>query len=621
QQEGITPEELITRIGNSHKADFADFMIGFDIFHSTHSEENRRMASEIFKRLDARGLISRKTIKQAYDPEKQMFLPDRFIKGECPKCGAADQYGDNCEKCGATYSPTDLKNPRSVLSGATPVERDSEHFFFDLPKMEDQLKQWLSEDRVQPAIRAKLQEWFDSGLQAWDISRDAPYFGFEIPGAPGKFFYVWLDAPIGYIGAFLKLAESTGLDFDEYWGENAQTELIHFIGKDIAYFHTLFWPAMLMGAGLRTPTAVYAHGFLTLNGEKMSKSRGTFIQARTYLDHLDPQALRYYFAAKLSGSIDDIDLSLDDFRVRVNSDLVGKVVNIASRCAGFIHKQFNSELSAELAHSVLHEQLVAAAESIKTRYERRETGQAMREIMALADLVNQYIDEQKPWAMAKSPDSLAAVQGVCTDGLNAFRILMTYLTPVLPAMSAKAAQFLNLPEFRWTDLARPMVEHKINAFEPLMTRIEQTATDALLKATQEEAQAMNQANPAPTLEEKTPGAEIEPIAEEITIDQFTAVDLRVARIVNAEHVEGAAKLLRLTLDIGEGKTRQVFAGIKSAYDPATLVGRHTVMVANLKPRQMKFGLSEGMVLAAGDGKGGLFILSPDEGATAGMRVK
>ena len=621
QQEGITPEELITRIGNSHKADFADFMIGFDIFHSTHSEENRRMASEIFKRLDARGLISRKTIKQAYDPEKQMFLPDRFIKGECPKCGAADQYGDNCEKCGATYSPTDLKNPRSVLSGATPVERDSEHFFFDLPKMEDQLKQWLSEDRVQPAIRAKLQEWFDSGLQAWDISRVAPYFGFEIPGAPGKFFYVWLDAPIGYIGAFLKLAESTGLDFDEYWGENAQTELIHFIGKDIAYFHTLFWPAMLMGAGLRTPTAVYAHGFLTLNGEKMSKSRGTFIQARTYLDHLDPQALRYYFAAKLSGSIDDIDLSLDDFRVRVNSDLVGKVVNIASRCAGFIHKQFNSELSAELAHSVLHEQLVAAAESIKTRYERRETGQAMREIMALADLVNQYIDEQKPWAMAKSPDSLAAVQGVCTDGLNAFRILMTYLTPVLPAMSAKAAQFLNLPEFRWTDLARPMVEHKINAFEPLMTRIEQTATDALLKATQEEAQAMNQANPAPTLEEKTPGAEIEPIAEEITIDQFTAVDLRVARIVNAEHVEGAAKLLRLTLDIGEGKTRQVFAGIKSAYDPATLVGRHTVMVANLKPRQMKFGLSEGMVLAAGDGKGGLFILSPDEGATAGMRVK
>jgi methionyl-tRNA synthetase len=620
QQEGITPEELITRIGNSHKADFADFMIGFDIFHSTHSEENRRMASEIFQKLDARGLITRKTIKQAYDPEKEMFLPDRFIKGECPKCGAADQYGDNCEKCGATYSPTELKDPHSVLSGATPVERDSEHYFFDLPQMENQLKQWLSEDRVQPAIRAKLQEWFDSGLQAWDISRDAPYFGFEIPGAPGKFFYVWLDAPIGYIGAFLKLAESTGLDFDEYWGENAETELIHFIGKDIAYFHTLFWPATLMGAGLRTPTAVYAHGFLTLNGEKMSKSRGTFIQARTYLDHLDPQALRYYFAAKLSSSIDDIDLSLDDFRLRVNSDLVGKVVNIASRCAGFIHKQFDSELSAELGHSVLHEQLVAAAESIKTRYERRETGQAMREIMALADLVNQYIDEQKPWAMAKSPDTLAAVQGVCTDGLNAFRILMTYLTPVLPAMSAKAAQFLNLPEFRWSDLERPMVGHKINAFEPLMTRIEQTATDALIKATHEEAQAMNQTNATPVPEAK-PKAEIEPLAEEITIDQFSAVDLRVAHIVNAEHVEGAAKLLRLTLDIGEEKTRQVFAGIKSAYDPATLIGRHTVMVANLKPRQMKFGLSEGMVLAAGDGKGGLFILSPDEGAVAGMRVK
>lgn len=621
QQEGITPEELITRVGNSHKADFADFMIGFDIFHSTHSEENRRMASEIFKRLDARGLISRKTIKQAYDPEKEMFLPDRFIKGECPKCGAADQYGDNCEKCGATYSPTELKNPRSVLSGATPVERDSEHYFFDLPKMADQLKQWLSEDRVQPAIRAKLQEWFDSGLQAWDISRDAPYFGFEIPGAPGKFFYVWLDAPIGYIGAFLKLAESTGLDFDEYWGEHAQTELIHFIGKDIAYFHTLFWPATLMGAGLRTPTAVYAHGFLTLNGEKMSKSRGTFIQARTYLNHLDPQALRYYFAAKLSSGIDDIDLSLDDFRLRVNSDLVGKVVNIASRCAGFIHKQFNSELSAELPHRVLHEQLVAAAESIKTRYERRETGQAMREIMALADLVNQYIDEKKPWAMAKSPATLAAVQGVCTDGLNAFRILMTYLTPVLPAMSAKAAHFLNLPELRWSDLTHPLIGQKINAFEPLMTRVEQTATDALLKASQEEAQAMSQSNTTVIAKAEDARTDIEPLAEEITIDQFSAVDLRVARIVNAEHVEGAAKLLRLTLDIGEEKTRQVFAGIKSAYDPATLVDRHTVMVANLKPRQMKFGLSEGMVLAAGDGKGGLFILSPDEGATPGMRVK
>jgi methionyl-tRNA synthetase len=627
QQEGITPEALIARISASHQADFAEFQIGFDVFHSTHSEENRRMSSDIFQRLEARGLITRKTIKQAYDPEKNMFLPDRFIKGECPKCGAADQYGDNCEQCGATYSPTDLKNPRSVLSGATPVERDSEHFFFDLPQMETQVKQWLSEDRVQPAIRAKLQEWFDSGLQPWDISRDAPYFGFEIPGAPGKFFYVWLDAPIDYIGAFLKLAETIDLDFDTYWGEQSETELIHFIGKDIAYFHTLFWPAMLMGAGLRTPTAVYAHGFLTLNGEKMSKSRGTFIQARTFLNHLDPQALRYYFAAKLSSSIDDIDLSLDDFRLRVNSDLVGKVVNIASRCAGFIHKQFDSQLASELADPSLQEYLVAASVSIRQRYERRETGQAMREIMALADFVNQYIDEKKPWVMAKSPETQSAVQGVCTDGLNAFRILLTYLSPVLPTMSAQAAHFLNMPALDWSELDTPLIGRTINAYEPLMTRVEQQATDALLAETKLEALALAEATKgdgaasSPQADAEPEAQPIDPIAPEITIDQFAAIDLRVARIAQAEHVEGAAKLLRLELDIGGGVMRQVFAGIKSAYKPEDLVGRHTVMVANLKPRQMKFGLSEGMVLAAGGGNGELFILSPDVGATPGMRIK
>lgn len=615
QQEGITPEALIARVAQSHQADFADFMIGFDIFHSTHSEENRRMSAEIFQRLDAAGLISRKTIQQAYDPEKQMFLPDRFIKGECPKCGAADQYGDNCEKCGATYAPTDLKNPRSVLSGATPVERDSEHYFFNLPPMESALKAWLDQDRVQPAIRAKLQEWFDSGLQAWDISRDAPYFGFEIPGAPGKFFYVWLDAPIGYIGAFLKLAESAGLNFEDYWGKDANTELYHFIGKDIAYFHTLFWPAMLMGAGLRTPTAVFAHGFLTLNGEKMSKSRGTFIQARTFLNHLNPEALRYYFAAKLSNGIDDIDLSLDDFRMRVNADLVGKVVNIASRCAGFIHKQFNSQLASTLSDTSLHERLVAGAERIRQRYEARETAQAMREIMALADLTNQYIDEHKPWALAKSADTLPAVQGICTDGLNAFRILMTYLSPVLPTMSRAAADFLKLDALRWDALDAPLVAQPIAPYHALMTRIEQSATDALLTAAAEEAAAMN----PPSTPTQAP-LSIEPIAPQIEIDAFSAIDLRVAKIVQAEQVEGAAKLLRLVLDIGEEKPRQVFAGIKSAYDPDALVGRHTVMVANLKPRQMKFGLSEGMVLAAG-GDGGLYILSPDDGAKPGMRVK
>ena len=629
QQEGITPEELIEAVSTSHRADFADFLVGFDIFHSTHSEENRRMASEIFQRLDAKGLIVRKTIKQAFDPEKQMFLPDRFIKGECPKCGAADQYGDNCEKCGATYTPTELKNPHSVLSGATPIERDSEHYFFDLPQLADRLQEWLDQERVQPAIRAKLQEWFDSGLQAWDISRDAPYFGFEIPGAPGKYFYVWLDAPIGYIGAFLKLAEQTGLNFDDYWGKDSDVELIHFIGKDIAYFHTLFWPAMLMGADMRTPTAVNAHGFLTLNGEKMSKSRGTFIKARTYLDHLDPEALRYYFAAKMSAGIDDIDLNLEDFRQRVNSDLVGKVVNIASRCAGFIQKHFDGKLATELAYPQLHNELALSADSIAQRYQRRETGQAMREIMALADKVNQYIDERKPWVMAKDPATVGDVQGVCTDGINAFRILMTYLTPVLPERSQRASEFLGLEQLNWNDIGKPLVSHDINPFKPLMARIDPKDTGAMLADAAADQQAAAEAsghpNNAPRNDVMTHAeqeqAPIDPIAEEITIDQFAAVDLRIARIAKAEHVEGADKLLRLQLDIGGGQTRQVFAGIKSAYAPEDLEGRHTVMVANLKPRKMKFGLSEGMVLAAGPGGKELFILNPDEGAQPGMRVK
>jgi len=629
QEEKITPEELIERIGASHRADFSDFGIGFDIFHSTHSEENREMASEIFRRLDAKGLITRKTIKQAFDPEKQMFLPDRFIKGSCPKCGAEDQYGDNCEKCGATYTPTELKNPHSVLSGATPVERDSEHYFFDLPQLADRLQEWLDEERVQPAIRAKLQEWFDSGLQAWDISRDAPYFGFEIPGAPGKYFYVWLDAPIGYIGAFLKLASETGLDFDQYWGQGSDTELVHFIGKDIAYFHTLFWPAMLMGADMRTPTAVHAHGFLTLNGEKMSKSRGTFIKARTYLDHLEPEALRYYFAAKLGDGIDDIDLNLEDFRQRVNSDLVGKVVNIASRCAGFINKRFDGKLAPALAYPALNDELVEAAASIATHYENRETAHAMREIMALADRVNQYIDERKPWVMAKDPETLPDVQGVCTDGLNAFRILMTYLAPVLPERSRRAAEFLQLDALGWDAIDTPLVDHEIAAFKPLMTRIEPQAIKAMMADSAADQKAAVEAsghpNNAPRNDVMTHAEQdapaIDPIADEITIDQFAAVDLRVARIAKAEHVEGADKLLRLELDIGGGQTRQVFAGIKSAYSPEDLVGRHTVMVANLKPRKMKFGLSEGMVLAAGPGGKDLFILNPDDGAQPGMRVK
>jgi len=626
KQEGITPEELIAQVHKLHEADFQDFDIGFDNFGSTHTDDNRRMAEEIFGKLDAAGLISRRTIKQAFDETKQMFLPDRFIKGSCPNCGAADQYGDNCEVCGATYSPTELKNPISVLSGTTPVERDSEHYFFELPKLADQLKAWLDQAEVQPSIKAKLNEWFEAGLQSWDISRDAPYFGFEIPGAPGKFFYVWLDAPIGYIGSFIELARREGLSFDEYWGPDANTELVHFIGKDIAYFHTLFWPATLMGAGMRTPDMVHAHGFLTLNGEKMSKSRGTFIKARTYLDHLDPEALRYYFAAKLGSGIDDIDLNLEDFRYRVNADLVGKVVNIASRCAGFITKHFDNRLAAELERPELHQEMTQAAAGIAERYQRREYSAAMREIMALADRANQYIDERKPWVLAKDEATRDEVQSICTDGLNAFVVLMTYLSPVLPKLAAKAADFLNVEVLTWQGLTEPLLDHSINKFKPMMQRIEEASLEALLEASKQDAaeearmMAGGDKSKKNNQEKNTMKPEIEPIAETIDIKQFAAVDMRIAKIVEADHVEGADKLLRLSLDIGEERPRQVFAGIKAAYDPATLVGRHTVMVANLAPRKMKFGVSEGMVLAAGPGGEELYILSPDEGAAPGARI-
>ncbi|MFI9654170.1 methionine--tRNA ligase [Guyparkeria sp. GHLCS8-2] len=624
KQEGMTPEELIAKIHQLHEADFQGFGIGFDNFGSTHTDDNRKMAEEIFGKLDAAGLISRKTIKQAFDETEQMFLPDRFIKGTCPKCGADDQHGDNCEVCGATYAPTELKNPKSVLSGTTPVERDSEHYFFDLPKIGDRLKAWLDAAEVQSSIKAKLQEWFESGLQSWDISRDAPYFGFEIPGAPGKFFYVWLDAPIGYIGSFIELARREGLSFDEFWGKDADTELVHFIGKDIAYFHTLFWPATLMGAGMRTPNAIHAHGFLTLNGEKMSKSRGTFIKAKTYLEHLDPEALRYYFAAKLGSGIDDIDLNLEDFRYRVNADLVGKVVNIASRCAGFIKKHFDGRLATTLERPELHQEMTQAAAGIAERYERREYSAAMREIMALADRANQYIDERKPWVLAKDEGTRDEVQAICTDGINAFAVLMNYLSPVLPKLAAKAAEFLNINALTWQGLNQPLLDHPINKFKPMMQRIEESSIEALLAAAKQDAidEANTKAGGATsTAEQKSVEREIEPIAETIDIKQFGAVDLRIAKILEADHVEGADKLLRLSLDIGEDKPRQVFAGIKAAYDPATLVGRHTVMVANLAPRKMKFGLSEGMVLAAGSGGSDLHILSPDEGATPGTRVK
>ncbi|MFP4272925.1 MAG: methionine--tRNA ligase [Halothiobacillaceae bacterium] len=626
QQEGIAPETLIERVSADHQADFAGFHIGFDHYHSTHSEENRRMAERIYRALRDDGHITRRTITQAYDEQKGMFLPDRFIKGECPRCGAADQYGDNCERCGATYAPTELKNPRSALSGSTPVYRESEHYFFSLPDFGDRLRAWMAEGRVQESMRHKLDEWFESGLQEWDISRDAPYFGFEIPDAPGKYFYVWLDAPIGYIGAFLALAEREGLDFDDYWGPDSEVELIHFIGKDIAYFHTLFWPAMLMGAGLRAPTAVHCHGFLTLNGEKMSKSRGTFIRARTFLNHLDPEALRYYFAAKLGDGIDDIDLNLEDFRARVNSDLVGKVVNIASRCAGFITKRFEGHLAEQLPDPDLFARCVDAANSIGARYEARQFSAAMREIMHLADLANQYIDEHKPWAMAKEPGREAEVQAVCTQGLNLFRLLVGYLKPVLPSLAERAEAFLDIAPITWDRLGTPLTGHRIHSFKPLMQRIDETAVAAMMAEAAEDAAAHKNLTkaPEPEMNEHTPpeATELErtPVAEQIQIDDFMKVDLRVARIAAAEHVEGADKLLRLTLDLG-GETRNVFAGIKSAYAPDDLVGRHTVMVANLAPRKMKFGVSEGMVLAAGPGGSELFILSPDEGARPGMRIK
>jgi methionyl-tRNA synthetase len=615
QAAGLSPEALIAQVGEEHRRDFADFEVGFDNYYSTHSEENRYFAETIYQRLKEGGHVSVRTIRHAFDPEKEMFLPDRFIKGECPRCGAADQYGDSCEVCGATYTPQELKNPVSVLSGSTPVERESEHYFFELPHFADWLHEWTGGGHVQPEILNKLNEWFEAGLQAWDISRDAPYFGFHIPGTTDKYFYVWLDAPIGYMASFKNLCERReDLSFDAFWGPDAEAELYHFIGKDIAYFHTLFWPAMLHGAHFRTPSAVFCHGFLTVNGQKMSKSRGTFIKARTYLEHLDPEYLRYYFAAKLGPGIDDLDLSLDDFISRVNADLVGKVVNIASRCAGFITKRFDSRLSEACAQAPLVHDFLDAGKGIAELYERREYAQAVREVMALADRANQYIDEGKPWALIKEPGREQAVHDTCSVGLELFRILMIYLKPVLPRMATQAEAFLNVPPLTWADRGKPLAGHTIEKFAPLMTRIDPKKVEAMVEAAKESLA------PAAKPAHEAPAAAMEPIKETIGIDDFAKVDLRIARIAAAEHVEGADKLIKLTLDLG-GETRQVFAGIKSAYAPEDLEGRLTVMVANLAPRKMRFGVSEGMVLAAGPGGKEVFILSPDAGAQPGMRVK
>ncbi len=613
-QLGISPQALIDQVSQEHQRDFAGFLVNFDNYYSTHSEENRHFASLIYTALRDGGHIERKTITQAYDPVKEMFLPDRFVKGECPKCGAADQYGDSCEKCGATYSPTELKNPYSAVSGATPVERESEHYFFKLGNFEAFLRTWV-DNHVQEQMIHKLNEWFEAGLHNWDISRDAPYWGFEIPDAPGKYFYVWLDAPIGYMASFKNWCDKQGVDFNAYWGADSDAELYHFIGKDIAYFHTLFWPAMLEGAGFRKPNGVFCHGFLTVDGQKMSKSRGTFIMAETYLQHLRPEYLRYYFAAKLGSGIDDIDLNLDDFRMRVNADLVNKVINIASRCAGFIKKFSGGQLAAALAEPALYADAVAAGEQIASCYEKREYSRAMREIMALADRANQYIDAAEPWVLAKQEGQEQAVIDCCTMGINLFRVIMTYLAPVLPQVAEDAKTFLNVESLGWNQIQQPLLSHSINKFKPMMQRVEADQVNAMIEA--------SKATLAATESQIAPAAgplADEPVQDTIEFADFAKVDLRVVRIAKAEHVEGADKLLRLTLDLG-GETRQVFAGIKSAYAPEQLEGKLTVMVANLAPRKMKFGVSEGMVLAAGPGGQDLWILSPDDGAQPGMRIK
>ncbi len=618
RQEGIEPEALIARVMEEHQQDFAQFAVAFDNYHSTHSEENRELAEMIYRRLADAGHINRRTIKQAYDAVKEMFLPDRFIRGECPKCGAADQYGDSCEVCGATYTPTDLKNAVSALSGTKPVERESEHYFFKLADFETLLREWTRGGHLQDEVSNKLDEWFEAGLQEWDISRDKPYFGFRIPDTDDKYFYVWLDAPIGYLASFKNLCDRSGLDFDEYFAAGSTTELYHFIGKDIIYFHALFWPAMLYGSKLRTPTAIFAHGFLTVNGQKMSKSRGTFITARTYLDHLDPQYLRYYFAAKLGSGVEDIDLNFEDFCNRVNADLVGKVVNIASRCAGFINKRFDGKLAAMIHRPELLDEFTAAGEAIADHYESREYAKAMREIMALADRANQYIDELKPWVIAKDTARENELQSVCSMGINLFRCLMIYLKPVLPVMAEQGEAFLNVKPLQWSDLGSPLLDHSINIFKPLMQRVEMEKIHAMIDASKDDLSQKTAGGGKP--EPGTGHLADNPIDDEITIDDFAKIDLRVAKIVRAENVEGADKLLQLTLDIG-GETRNVFAGIRSAYQPEELEGRLTVVVVNLASRKMRFGVSEGMVLAAGPGGKELYILSPDSGAEPGMKVK
>ncbi|MDP8170041.1 methionine--tRNA ligase [Pasteurella skyensis] len=619
---GITPEQLIEQAKASHTADFEGFNISFDNYHSTHSDENREIVADIYGKLKANGFIKTRVISQLFDPEKQMFLPDRFVKGTCPKCKAEDQYGDNCEVCSETYSPMDLINPRSAVSGATPITKESEHFFFDLPSFAEMLKEWTRSGSLQTEIANKMQEWFESGLQQWDISRDAPYFGFKIPDTEDKYFYVWLDAPIGYMASFKNYCNRTGVNFDEFWNKDSEAELYHFIGKDIVYFHSLFWPAMLEGAGLRKPTNIFTHGYVTVNGEKMSKSRGTFIQASTYLKHIDPECLRYYYAAKLHNRIEDLDLNLDDFVQRVNSDIVNKLVNLASRNAGFIKKRFDNKLSSKLDDEVLFAEFTEKSQQIATFYEDREYGKAIREIMALADKANKYVDEKAPWVLAKEEGKEQELHNVCSMGIQLFRVLMTYLKPVMPVLAEKSEAFLQT-ELTWNNIATPLLSHEVTPFKALFSRLDQKQTEAvkeetkaLFEATQKQEIAKNEQKQTASTNTK-----VEPIAPEITIDDFAKIDMRVAKVLKCEEVKESKKLLRFQLDLGDHQ-REVISGIKAAYsNPQELEGRFVIMVANLAPRKMKFGTSEGMILSAGTGGSDLFLLSADSGVTAGMQVK
>ena len=627
ENEGVTPEVLIDRLREDHVRDFEQFLIAHDNYYSTHSPENRTLAELIYTRAKTAGRIFTEQVEQLYDPVKQLFLADRFVKGGCPRCKAPDQYGDNCDACGATYAATELIEPYSVISGAPPELRASEHYFFDLPAFTDLLQEWLATG-TQPEVANKLKEWLNSGLKAWDISRDAPYFGFLIPGTTDKYFYVWLDAPIGYMASLQHLLKRRNdFTFEEFWDQDATAEVHHFIGKDIINFHCLFWPALLTAAGFRKPTRVHVHGFVTVDGTKMSKSRGTFIEGATYLKHLRPEYLRYYYATKLNGSVDDIDINLDDFVARVNSDLVGKLVNIASRCAGFITRQFGGQLASELPEPALFEEFAAASERIAACYEVDDVARAVREVMALADRANQYVATTAPWTLAKDPARAHDVQAVCTQALNLFRQLLIWVKPILPAIATQAEAFLNVPPLSWQDTATPLLGHHINTYTPLLTRLERDNIDRMIEASRADQAA--EASPSPTVTSTAVPANAagrvdkkEPTvtdAAHISIDDFTRVKLKVARILDASAVEGADKLLQLRLDLGDHQ-RTVFSGIKSAYDPATLVGRLTVVVANLAPRKMRFGTSEGMVLAAGPGGKDIFLIAPDSGAEPGMDV-